>query len=285
MRRQASWNEARHDEEHRCYDSLPIGMKSVRSRQFGRRINGVNKPSKYSCRFAKATSLDEQTRRAMCDLYLACYEATTPAMFEGDLLNKDEALLLYCGSQLVGFTTLVVFETAWRGEDVCVVFSGDTVVDPRHWGQQAMSLSWVRRMGQIKQHQPSKRLVWLLLVKGHRTYRYLHVFAKNFYPREGEHDPGLAELACHLAQLKFPDHYNPATGLVEFVPSRGQLKQALAEPRLAEVSRSGVSYFLQRNPGYRLGHELVCVCDVEEVNMKPLTLRLFRQGCHDPSIY
>ncbi|MCK7481132.1 MAG: GH3 auxin-responsive promoter family protein [Candidatus Moduliflexus flocculans] len=35
---------------------------------------------------------------------------------------------------------------------------------------------------------------------------------------------------------------------------------------------------MQRNPGYRIGHELVCVCDVEEENMKPMTLRLFRQG-------
>jgi hypothetical protein len=92
------------------------------------------------------------------------------------------------------------------------------------------------------------------------------------------HDGDLAALADHLARRHWPGDYQPASGLVEFVPSRGQLKQDLADPRPDELLRPGVAYFLQRNPGFRQGHELVCVCDVEEANMKPMTLRLFRQG-------
>lgn len=214
----------------------------------------------------------------MCALYLSCYEATTQELFERDLLSKDEALLLHFGARLVGFTTLRVFGTVWQGEEIRVVFSGDTVVARQHWGQQTLSMNWVRRMGQIKRLQPGKRLVWLLLVKGHRTYRYLQVFAKTFHPREGEHDASLAGLANHLAGQQFHEDYNPASGVVEFEPSRGQLKRDLAEPRPDEMSRAGVAYFLQRNPGFRRGHELVCVCDLEEGNMKPMTLRLFRQG-------
>ena len=214
----------------------------------------------------------------MCDLYLSCYDATTPEVFEGDLRSKDEVLLLHFGPRLVGFTTLRVFDAVWKGKGVQVVFSGDTVVERQHWGQRTLSLHWVRRMGQIKRRQPDKRIVWLLLVKGHRTYRYLHVFAKTFHPREGEHDAGLVALANHLARQEFHKDYNPASGVVEFSPSRGQLKQDLAEPRTDELSRPGVTYFLERNPGYKLGHELVCVCDLEENNMKPMTLRLFREG-------
>ena len=244
------------------------------------KVQRVNESTSYICRVVSTAALDRHTRRAMCDLYLSCYEATTPELFEGDLLSKDEVLLLHAGLRLVGFTTLRVFDTVWQGEGIRVVFSGDTVVDRQHWGQQALSLNWVRRMGQIKRLQPEKRLVWFLLVKGHRTYRYLQVFAKRLHPREGEHDPSLAALAGHLARQRFHDDYNPASGLVEFVPSRGQLKRDLAEPRPDEMSRPGVAYFLQRNPGFRLGHELVCVCDVEEDNMKPMTLRLFRQGCN-----
>ncbi len=238
----------------------------------------MNEPAEYTCHVVSTAALDSQTRRAMCDLYLSCYEATTPERFESDLRNKDEVLLLDAGKQLVGFTTLRVFDAVWHGEEIRVVFSGDTVVDRQHWGQQTLSLNWVRRMGQIKRLQPDKRLVWLLLVKGHRTYRYLHVFAKAFHPREGAHDVSLAALASHLAQQQFHEDYNPASGLVEFVPSRGQLNGELADPRPEEMSRAGVAYFLQRNPGFRRGHELVCVCDVEEENMKPMTLRLFRQG-------
>ena len=232
----------------------------------------------YTCLSAETASLDARTRHAMCELYLSCYEATSPQIFESDLRGKDEALLLYFGPQLVGFTTLRVFDTLWLEEEIRVVFSGDTVVAPAHWGQQALSVNWVRRMGQIKRVQPDKRLVWFLLVKGHRTYRYLHVFAKRFHPREGAHDRELAELADHLAQQQYGRDYNRKSGLVEFSPSRGQLKSAVSEPREDELSRAGVAYFLKRNPAFRIGHELVCVCDIEEANMKPMTLRLFRQG-------
>jgi hypothetical protein len=265
----------------------------------------VNESIDYTCHIVRCTALDDPTRRALCDLYLSSYEATTPELFHGDLLGKDEVLLLHAGARLVGFTTLRVFDAAWRGQAIRVVFSGDTVVERAHWGQQSLSQHWLRRMGQIKRDQPDKRLVWLLLVKGHRTYRYLHVFAKTFHPRPAQHlgqdlghgsdqgadldaclgdcDSDLAALADHLARQQWPGDYRPISGVVEFVPSRGQLKQDLADPRPDELLRPGVAYFLQRNPGYRRGHELVCVCDVEEANMKPMTLRLFRQGLHDTS--
>lgn len=234
----------------------------------------------YRCAIAAVPSLDTCTRGDMAALYLSAYDASNALVFEQDLADKDEVLLLYCGAQLVGFTTLKVYSHVWRGEPLQVLYSGDTVVERQHWGQQALSLAWVRHLGQIKRRNPAQRLVWFLLVKGHRTYRYLHVFAKDFYPGQDRPGDGLAELAACLAQARFPSEYNPATGIVEFTPSRGHLKDDIAEARPEELERPGVAYFLERNPGYRQGHELVCVCDVEESNMKPLTLRLFRQGLH-----
>jgi hypothetical protein len=78
----------------------------------------------------------------------------------------------------------------------------------------------------------------------------------------------------------FPGDYNAATGVVEFNPSRGHLKADIAMPAPAELQREGVRFFLERNPGFTHGHELVCLCEVEEHNMKPLTLRLFRKQAH-----
>ena len=52
----------------------------------------------------------------------------------------------------------------------------------------------------------------------------------------------------------------------------------MAEPRPEELARAPVRFFLERNPGFRAGHELVCLCDMEPANMKPLTLRLFRSA-------
>src|SRR5262249_37360328 len=154
-------------------------------------------------------------------------------------------------------------------------YSGDTVVDRAHWGQQSLAFAWISRMGALKCEQPDISLFWLLLVKGHRTFRYLPVFGKSFYPHWSIDRSDLKPLADALAKEMFASDYNPMTDVVEFGHSRGHLKPHLALPAPQELDRPGVRFFLERNPGFQRGHELVCLCEVEEHNMKPLTLRLF----------
>lgn len=221
-------------------------------------------------------ALDAATRQAMCDLYLSVYEASSPALFAADLAVKDDVLLLYADAHLAGFTTLKWYSRHWQGQPLRVVYSGDTVVAPAHWGQPTLSFAWARRIGEIQRQHPTTRLVWLLLVKGHRTYRYLHLFARRFFPHEQREEPELAALASALASELFPLDYRPERGIVAFEPSRGHLRPELAEARSDELGRTGVAYFLQHNPDYRRGHELVCLCDIHETNLRPLPLRLFR---------
>jgi hypothetical protein len=234
----------------------------------------------YSTRFVSLVALDETLKRRMASLYLASYDASSEALFLQDLSSKDEALLVYAANELVGFTTLRTFERDWQGQHICVVYSGDTVVDQAHWGQQALAFAWIGRMGALKRERPQTPLYWFLLVKGHRTFRYLPVFGKSFYPHWSVDRSDLKPLADALALELFADEYNPATGVVEFEQSRGHLKPQIAFPAPEELEREGVRFFLERNPGFVRGHELVCVCEVEEHNMKPLTLRLFRKGAH-----
>jgi len=231
----------------------------------------------YSTVFASVSALDEGVRREMSRLYLDNYDGTSEALFLHDLSKKDEALLVYAGPQLVGFTTLKVFEREWRAQRIRVVYSGDTIVDRAHWGQQALAFDWIARMGGLKRERPELPLYWFLLVKGHRTYRYLPLFAKSFYPHWSVDRGDLKSLADALATEMFPDDYNPATGVVEFRHSRGHLKSGIALPSPSERERQDVAFFLHRNPGFQRGHELVCLCEVEAHNMKPLTLKLFQK--------
>lgn len=232
----------------------------------------------YSTRFVPVHELDDAIKSQMASVYLESYDASSEALFLRDLANKDEALLVYAAGELVGFTTVRVFEREWRGERIRVVYSGDTVIERAHWGQQALAFAWIARMGALKREHPDTPLYWFLLVKGHRTFRYLPVFGKSFYPHWSVDRSDLKPLANALALDMFPDDYNPATGVVEFRQSRGHLKPDLALTSPEELDREGVRFFLERNPGFRRGHELVCLCEVEEHNMKPLTLRLFRKG-------
>jgi hypothetical protein len=235
----------------------------------------------YATSFAAVSALSDALRSDMARLYLANYDGTSERTFFADLAKKQEVLLVRAGEQLVGFTTMHFFERQWRGRPIRVIYSGDTVVDRAHWGQQALAFDWISRMGALKRERPEIPFYWLLLVKGHRTFRYLPLFGKSFYPHWSVDRSDLKPLADALASEMFPDDYNAATGVVEFKESRGHLKSDIALPAPAELAKDDINFFLQRNPGFRHGHELVCLCEVERHNMKPLTLKLFEKSGYD----
>jgi hypothetical protein len=213
----------------------------------------------------------------MAALYLANYDGSSQDVFRRDLAAKDEVILVFCGDELIGFTTLRVFGEIWQGRAIRVVYSGDTIVDPAHWGQSELASAWISRVGEIARAAPAEPLYWFLLVKGHRTFKYLPVFGRSFYPHWEIDRSDLKSLADQLAGRMFPGDYNPATGVVEFAESRGHLKAAIAQPDAGDLGKAATQFFLARNPGYRQGHELVCICELAPDNMKPLTARLFQR--------
>lgn len=232
----------------------------------------------YSTAFVSVSSLSDPLRREMASLYLGTYDGSSEALFFDDLAKKDEVLLVQDDGRLVGFTTVRLYEHEWRQKQVRVVYSGDTVVDRAHWGQQALAFDWITRLGMLRRQRPELPLYWLLLVKGHRTFRYLPLFSKSFHPHWNKQRDDLKSLTDSLAQSMFPNDYNPATGVVELKTSRGHLKPDIAIPSPRDMEREEVRFFVERNPGFQRGHELVCLCEVESDNMKPLTLKLFSKG-------
>ena len=135
-------------------------------------------------------SLDEAERREMFALFRRYYEAASYGRFLADLADKTSVLLLRDeGGAVCGFSTLALYERAFAGSPLRVLFSGDTVVDERHWGQQALAFAWLRLAGEIKAERPQTPLYWFLISKGHRTYRYLSAFSREFYPAPGRATP------------------------------------------------------------------------------------------------
>ena len=136
-------------------------------------------------------------------------------------------------------------------------------------------------MGELKSEEPELPLYWFVIIKGHRTFKYLPTFGKSFHPHWSNPRPDLKLLADALASEKFGADYNKETGIVEFAESQGHLREDIAHPTEEEMSKESVRFFLKTNPNYLRGHELVCICELEEENMKPLTKRIFMRACND----
>lgn len=219
--------------------------------------------------------LSQELVRGMGALYLENYDGSSESLFRADLADKHEVVVVHCDGHLVGFTTLKTYDSNWQGRPIRVVYSGDTIVSPKHWGQHTLAFTWIARIGQIKRRAPELPLYWFLLVKGHRTFKYLSVFSKSFFPHWTLDRSDLRSVAEHLARTKFGRDYDPATGVVSFPQSRGRLSPDLAEIAPEEMAKPSTQFFLARNPGYREGNELVCICELEASNLRPLPERIF----------
>jgi hypothetical protein len=224
--------------------------------------------------------LSSETVTDMFELYNFYYAATNLTIFCDDLNNKKWVILLYDETQqLKGFSTLTLFESHYAGKLQRILYSGDTIVDHQFWGQHELAIAWIRFAGEIKAEAPATPLYWLLIVKGHRTYRYLSAFCHAYYPAHDQPIPSYIQGLMHqLANERFGVAYNKSKGLVNFLESHGHLREAWAEIPANVKKRAEVQYFLQRNPSYAEGDELVCLCELSQENLKPHAKRIFLAG-------
>jgi hypothetical protein len=230
----------------------------------------------YSAHFKVLSELTALEVEGMLGLYESLYVLPDQVIFRRDLAAKDEVLLLRAGEELVGFTTLQIYDFPFQGRTRRIVFSGDTVVHRDHWGQQALAAAWIRRMGRLHRQDQDLPLYWFLVVKGHRTFRFLPAFCTRFHPHWELSTEDLKALAEALALDHFGSEFDPESGLVRYAESRGHLSPEIAHPTETERRLPAVSFFLEKNPGYLHGDELVCLFEFTEGAMRPLTRRLFR---------
>jgi len=215
----------------------------------------------------------------MFQLFAPYYANISSGQFFQDLRDKDFVILLKDGGALAGFTTAKLLTFPFEGLDRLVIFSGDTIVAREHWGKQALAHAWIAELGRIGGAHPGMPFYWFLIVKGHRTFRYMPTFVHNFVPRwAGQDDAELIRLRDALATDMFPGAYDTRTGLIRFAERRGNLAPEWAQPSERERARADVAFFLQRNPGFAEGDELACLCEISEANMRPLTRRLYLRG-------
>jgi hypothetical protein len=216
----------------------------------------------------------------MYEIFARHYDCVSLGQFLLDLSEKDRVLVLRnANGAICGFSTQKVFCVSVEGTPVRAVFSGDTIVDRAYWGEQELGRCWCRYVSSVYWEDPDVPLYWFLISKGYRTYLYLPLFFESFYPNCEAPTPVFEQrLLDTLAAARFPDHYRPESGLIEFPQSQGQLKPHLAEIPARRMRDPNVQFFLRRNPAYATGHELACIAEISPLNMKLFAGRILGQA-------
>lgn len=231
-----------------------------------------------TCQTLPTADLTKSDIQAMFGVFSNNFEKTSPEIFERDLNNKNWVILLRDAKtgEMEGFSTLALYETEFNGESLSVVYSGDTIINREYWGTPELPRSWIHTVLEKSADMPQP-LYWLLISSGYKTYRFLTVFYKEFYPRYDKPTPLETQaIMQHLAAQRFGSDYLPEKGIVRFAQGATPLREGVAEITDERLRDPHVAFYIAVNPGHVNGDELVCITRVHPDNFTPAGRRMAR---------
>lgn len=227
----------------------------------------------------ETTQLSAADRRRMLWLMQEHYENVSEQAFESDLNEKQWVILLLNSdsNELCGFSTQTLMDAQVDGRPVRALFSGDTIIHRSHWGGQALSHTWLRFAGDLIDRLPDQELWWFLISSGYKTYRYLPLLCREFFPCYDKPTPrAVQSIIDVLARQKYPEDYDPMAGVIRAGASHYYLRSGLAEITDKHRRDPHVEFFANRNPGHERGDELCCLARLTRDNFTPATERVFQ---------
>jgi hypothetical protein len=214
---------------------------------------------------ADLTSADVQS---MFRVFSENFAGAALELFERDLGNKDWVILLRDGQthEIEGFSTLALYESTFNGQPLSVAYSGDTIIRPAYWGTPELPRAWIKTVLEKSAGMPQP-VYWLLISSGYKTYRFLTVFYKEFYPRYDRPTPPATQaLMDDLALQRFGADYRCEEGVVRFTSGATPLREGVATVEAERLRDPHVAFFVKRNPGHVNGDELVCLTRIHPDN-------------------
>ena len=224
------------------------------------------------------SELSQEKISEMYDLFQSCYDQTTFNNFTHDLENKNWIVTLQDtnNQQIIGFSTLAFYNSTVGGKTIGVVYSGDTIINKKYWGTPELPKCWIRTVLKLSEDCAEPQY-WLLISSGYKTYRFLSVFYKEFYPHYNNATPEkFQRIMDHLAHERFGEDYHPVQGIVRFSSNATPLKNGIADIKPKRNHDEHVKYFIAKNPGSVDGDELVCLTVIHPDNFTPAGKRMAR---------
>ena len=238
-------------------------------------ISGLN--LQLQGRLVACSELGGVEIQSMFDLLSRNFMGVIPEVFLRDLEEKNWVILIEDQEgKLRGFTTFLMVQSQVTKMPTTVVSSGDTIVDPLAWGSPILPRTWIRSIYELKQNFPEGDLVWLLLTSGFRTYRFMSVFCREFFPRFDRDSPEeIQNLLRALAKEKYAKTFDAESGLVRF-PKPQALRDHLIHIPEGRKADPHIEFFLRSNPGHAKGDELVSLAFLSLDNLTSAGKRMVR---------
>ena len=222
-----------------------------------------------------AVTLSE--RHDMYALMRTYFDGTTRVRFESDLREKESVILLRdeLSGRVQGFST---FTRMRAGDLVVAFFSGDTIIDREFWGETVLARIWGETVfaeaERIAAAAPGTSVYWFLISSGYKTWRFLPLFFRQFYPNmEAPTPPQIRLLLDTLGTQRFGDEYLPDRGIVRFREPT-PLRRGVAELTDARLRDPRIAFFARMNPGHAEGDELACIAELSRANLTRAGLRM-----------
>jgi len=213
-------------------------------------------------RIVEVADLSSRSRDEMFALMDRYFAGMSRPTFDSDLDEKQWVLQLVdpATGAIRGFSTQMLLELDVEGRSVPALFSGDTIVDRAHWGSSVLARLSGRLAVSLMDSHADADLVWFLISMGYKTYRFLPVFLREFYPRYDAPTPHWAKATIDAAaRVKYADRYDARAGVIRADPDACRLRAGVAEVTSQRLRDPHVRFFRERNPGHARGDELCCI--------------------------
>lgn len=218
----------------------------------------------------RLTPADRDRMYALLSTY---FDATCRTRFEEDLAEKESAVVLrdVNDGQIQGFSTIARMEMTVDTREIVAFFSGDTIVAREYWGETILSRLWSQTVFNeadlIVASRPLVHVYWFLICSGYKTYRFLPVFFREFYPCPSSSTASdLRRILDTLGKAKFGHEYDAASGIVRFTHA-SPLRRGVADITERRLNDPMVAFFNRVNPGHALGDELACITRISRSNV------------------
>ncbi len=214
------------------------------------------------------SELGDAHRDPMFALLQLCFLNVSRDVFHLDLQGKDRVVLLFQDDALAGFSTFTLRpELDWQGRSASVLCSGDTIIDPKHWGSSALGRTLIQSAWDMHRKSQRQSFWWLLITSGPRTWGVLPTFFKSFIPHpQGTADENVKLWMHNLCEQRWPNGLDQSTGLIR-LPHPQKLRPPLDTLPATRSNHSDLRWYEAQNPQWRQGDELPSLVQIDPANL------------------